>query len=173
MKRHKQTGLGLSKETQRTQIKPECWKNKKKTLRKMEMTLKMRRNKCLNGGHMKPEINIFKKKQGTFWVRQCRVWPWPSAAAQSWGSSDTGRRCTGCKCTCSAAGRGWRDTRETHQHVFITPAGKAHRKTLKRSSKVTANVRRRRNEEDRVPQRVAALVQCFFIYQVVRLSCYI
>lgn len=61
------------------------------------------------------------KKRGTFWVWQCRVWPWPSAAAQSWGGSDTGRRCTGCKCTCSAAGRGWRDTRETHQHIFITP----------------------------------------------------
>lgn len=119
----------------------------------------------LNGGHMKPEINISKKKnQGTFWVRQCRVWPWPSAAAQSWGSSDTGRRCTGCKCTCSAAGRGWRDTRETHQHVFITPVGKARPQTFKRSSKVTANLRRRRNKEDRLPQRVAALVQWFFFY---------
>lgn len=49
----------------------------------------------------------------TFWGQQRRVWPWPSAVAQSWGSSDTSRRCTCYRCTCSAAGRGWGDIQET------------------------------------------------------------
>lgn len=60
-------------------------------------------------------------KRRTCGGRRRRAWPWPSAAARSWGGSDTSRRCTGYRCTCSAAGRGWGDIQyNTEETITIT-----------------------------------------------------